>query len=271
MRSSHTILLVFTRLCLSPLMPDSHILAQVKATTPLFPKNQGARPGQVEVNPTDELSYVWIPPGTFAMGCSPTDAECARDEKPVRQVSIGRGFWFGQTPVTQEAYQQVTGQNPGYFKGARFPADSMNWAEAQAYCQATGMRLPTEAEWEYAARAGSAVGRYGELDQIAWYGVNSGDKTHEVMQKKPNAWNLYDMLGNVWEWTADWYGAYRIENAENPRVENAENPRGPDTGKIRALRGGSWGNGPAFVRVSVRSGNEPENRSNVVGFRCAGN
>ncbi len=192
------------------------------------------------------------------MGCSPADPDCAPDETPTSKITVAKGFWLGQTPVTQEAYQRVTGKNPGYFKGAKFPADSMSWDEAQSYCQATGMRLPTEAEWEYAARAGTTWSRYGDLDQIAWYGVNSADKTHEVMQKQPNAWNLYDMLGNVWEWTADWYGTY------------TGNPQGPASGTIRALRGGSWGNGPAFVRVSVRSGNEPENRSNVVGFRCAG-
>jgi formylglycine-generating enzyme required for sulfatase activity len=233
------------------------LLSQTPSTD--FPKTHGTKAGQTVVNPTDDLTYVWIPPGTFTMGCSPSDSECARDEEPTIQVTIGTGFWMGQTPVTQEAYQRVTGKSPGYFKGAKFPADSVSWDEAQSYCQATGMRLPTEAEWEYAARAGTTVSRYGDLDQIAWYGVNSSDKTHEVMQKQPNAWNLYDMLGNVWEWTADWYGAYTAA------------AQGPVSGKIRVLRGGSWGNGPSFVRVSVRSGNEPENRSNVVGFRCAGN
>jgi formylglycine-generating enzyme required for sulfatase activity len=147
--------------------------------------------------------------------------------------------------------------------------DSVSWDEAQNYCQATGMRLPTEAEWEYAARAGTTSSRYGDLDHIAWYGVNSGDKTHEVMQKQPNAWNLYDMQGNVWQWTADWYAAWPA--AGGSVSDPGSDPRGPGSGKIRVLRGGSWGNGPAFVRVSARSGNEPENRSNVVGLRCAGN
>jgi formylglycine-generating enzyme required for sulfatase activity len=234
-------------------------LASLQLYSADFPKTPGAKAGQTAVNPTDDLTYVWIPPGNFTMGCSPADPECARDEKPAVQVTIAKGFWMGQTPVTQEAYQHVTGKSPGYFKSAKFPADSISWDEAQTYCQATGMRLPTEAEWEYAARAGTTLSRYGDLDQIAWYGVNSGDKTHEVMQKQPNAWNLYDMLGNVWEWTADWYGAYTAA------------AQSPPSGKIRVLRGGSWGNGPSFVRVSVRSGNEPENRSNVVGFRCAGN
>jgi formylglycine-generating enzyme required for sulfatase activity len=235
---------------------------------PGSPQTETASAGQAVVNPADGLTYVQIPPGTFVMGCSSADTECDRDEKPAHRVTIRKGFRMGQTPVTQEAYQRVTGKSPGYFKGANFPVESVNWEEAQAYCQATGMRLPTEAEWEYAARAGDAASRYGELDRVAWYGPNSGNKTHEVMQKQPNAWNLYDMLGNVWQWTADWYGAY-IYGAYTADGDFRD-PQGPATGKIRALRGGSWGNGPAFVRVSVRSGNEPENRSNVVGFRCAG-
>lgn len=222
------------------------------------------RPGaaRTKVNSNDELTYIWISPGTFLMGCSETDSECDVHEKPAHRVTISKGFWIGQTLVTQEAYQKVTGKEPSYFKGAKFPADSVNWEEAQTYCQATGMRLPTEAEWEYAARAGSKASRYGEVGQVAWYGVNSEDKTHDVMQKQPNAWGLYDMLGEVWEWAADWYAAYGTENVTDPH--------GPESGKIRVLRGGSWGNGPAFVRASARSGNEPENRSNVVGFRCAG-
>jgi formylglycine-generating enzyme required for sulfatase activity len=217
-----------------------------------------------KVNPIDGLTYVWISPGKFVMGCSPGDSDCAPDEKPPRQVTIAKGFWMGQTPVTQEAYQQVTGKSPGYFKGSKFPADSVSWDDAQTYCLATDMRLPTEAEWEYAARAGVMAARYGDIDQIAWYGVNAENKTHEVMQKAPNAWHLYDMLGNVWEWTADWYAAHLADVA-------VTDPQGPETGKVRVLRGGSWGNGPAFVRLSVRSANEPGNRSNVVGFRCVGN
>ena len=243
-----------TRYAILPALAVLQLFSQTPA-----PQVPGATV-QTEVNPADGLTYVWIPAGTFTMGCSAGDAECARDEKLAHRVMIARRFRMGQTPVTQEAYQRVTGKSPGYFKGAKFPVESVNWDDAESYCQATGMRLPTEAEWEYAARAGGAVSRYGDVDQIAWYGVNSGDKTHEVMQKQSNAWSLYDMLGEVWEWTADWYGAYT----------DSSDVSGPASGKVRALRGGSWGNGPAFVRVSVRSANEPENRSNVVGFRCAG-
>ena len=120
--------------------------------------------------------------------------------------------------MTQQAYQRVTGQNPSDFKGANLPVETVSWDEAQSYCQAIGGRLPTEAEWEYAARAGSTGARYGDLDQIAWYSGNSGGKTHEVGQKQANAWGLFDMLGNVWQWTADWYAQ----------------------GQSRALRGGAW-------------------------------
>ena len=203
---------------------------------------------QEQINQKDGLTYVRIPAGAFLMGCSANDTECAPEEKPAHQITIATAFFIGQTPVTEEAYQQVTGKTPSYFKNPNFPVESITWQEAQTYCEATGMRLPTESEWEYAARAGTTTARYAELNNIAWTGLNSNGKVHEVMQKRPNAWNLYDMLGNVWQWTADWY----IPN------------------RIRALRGGSWGNGPSFVRASVRSGNEPDNRSNIVGFRCVG-
>ena len=163
------------------------------------------RAGQTKVNPKDGLTYVWIPPGTFTMGCSRGDSECRENEEPAHQVTITTGFWIGQTPATQEAYQRVMGKNPSYFKGAQLPVENVNWDKARSYCQAVGMRLPTEAEWEYAARAGSTTSRYGDIDQVAWYTANSGSKTHEVAQKQPNAWDLYDMLGNVWEWTSDWY------------------------------------------------------------------
>ena len=255
---------VLSRSAILLVLTGLHLFAQAPAAS--VPKTQGVKAGQTEVNPLDGLTYVWIPAGTFSMGCTPGDAECDSDEKPAHRVTISKGFWIAQTPVTQAAYQRVTTTSPGYFSGAQFPVDSVNWDEAQNYCRTIGMRLPTEAEWEFAARAGMQASRYGNLDDIAWYGVNSGNKTHDVMRKLPNAWNLYDMLGNVWEWTADWYGPYAAGASEE-----STDPQGPATGKIRALRGGSWANGPAFVRVSVRSGNEQDHHSNVVGFRCVGN
>jgi formylglycine-generating enzyme required for sulfatase activity len=160
-------------------------------------------------NPKDGLRYVWIPPGKFTMGCSAGDVEGCHGEEPAHQATITKGFWLGQTEVTQAAYKRVVGTDPSYSKGAELPVEQVSWDEAQGYCQAAGGRLPTEAEWEYAARAGSPKSRYGNIDRIAWYQSNSGGHTHEVAQKEANAWGLYDMLGNVREWTADWYGPMR--------------------------------------------------------------
>jgi formylglycine-generating enzyme required for sulfatase activity len=219
----------------------------------------------IQSNPKDDLMYVWIPPGTFRMGCSPGDNECNDDEKPAHSVTISKGFWMGQTPVTQAAYQRVTGANPSDFHGDRLPVENVTWEEAAAYCTAVGMRLPTEAEWEYAARAGSTASRYGDVDAIAWYTGNSRYQMHEVGQKQPNAWNLYDMLGNVWQWTADWYDAgYYMQSP-------SQDPRGPSSGSYRAGRGGSWIVSAESVRASVRYFNGPNLREfDYFGFRCVG-
>jgi len=137
------------------------------------------------------------------------------------------------------------GGQPSYFKGGPPPVESVDWGQACEYAKAIGGRLPREKEWEYAARAGSTGARYGALDDIAWHGGNSGRKTHPVGQKKANAFGLYDMLGNVWEWTADDYDA-----------------------ATKVVRGGSCGYYTWFVRASVRSGFVPSGRYNDIGFRC---
>jgi formylglycine-generating enzyme required for sulfatase activity len=157
--------------------------------------------------------------------------------------------------------------------------EQVTWTDAKNYCQAVGLGLPTEAQWEYAARAGSTAATYGDLGQVAWYEKNSGNSTHDVKGKLPNAWGLYDMLGNVWEWVADWYdGAYYSKSP-------VRDPSGPSTGTMRVLRGGSWSFSPRSVRASVRDRftlardfrfpsnlivGEPEDRINDTGFRCAG-
>jgi formylglycine-generating enzyme required for sulfatase activity len=234
--------------------------ANAQATRKQLPSQLRPQP---QANPKDGLRYVWIPPGRFTMGCSPGDSECGNDETPPHAVTITKGFWLGQTPVTQAAYQRVTGKNPSNFKGSNLPVETVSWDEAQRYCKAIGGRLPTEAEWEYAARAGSAGARYGSLDDIAWYVGNSGDKPHEVGQKQPNAFGLYDMLGNVWQWMADWLGF------DYPSAAVTD-PSGPASGLLRAARGGSWDLNPRDERASNRAAFPPGIRGRAVGFRCVG-
>ena len=203
----------------------------------------------VKVNPRDGLRYVWIPPGTYELGCSSGDEACFKWELPRSRVVIRNGFWIGQTEVTQEAYQRVTGSNPSLYPGPRRPVDRLSWYDARHYCQMVGMRLPTETEWEYAARGGTDTARYGAVDDVAWHDGNSDNATQEVARKLPNAYGLYDTLGNVWEWVEDVYV--------------------PEPNK-RVLRGDSFYNLPADVRVSDRLWATPDTAHRDMGVRCAG-
>jgi formylglycine-generating enzyme required for sulfatase activity len=257
-------------------------------TATVIPKTPPA--GKMKVNAKDRLTYIWIPAGTFTMGCSLGDNECFDDEKPAHEVAITKGFWMGQTLVTQSAYKQVVGVSPSRFKGEQLPVETVSWDDAQSYCKRVGMRLPTEAEWEYAARAGSTGARYGDLDGIAWYASNSGpqridggslyqsdpknyeenliangNQTHGVGLKQANAWHLYDMLGNVWEWTADWFEKNYYARSE------ARDPMGPSGGTYPALRGGAWDDNARNIRLSNRYRLPPDSRNFYAGFRCVGN
>ena len=217
------------------------------------------------VNPKDGLRYAYVPSGEFEMGCSKGDGDCRDEEKPSHRVQITKGFWMGQTEVTQDAYVRVTHKpNPSRFQGGDRPVESLSWDEANAYCAAAGLRLPTEAEWEYAARAGTAEARYGKLDDIAWYEANSSNTTHSVATKLPNPWGLYDMLGNVWEWTSDGYDPRFYEQSPT------SDPQGPVKSGYKVVRGGSWSNGPDLVRASYRTWVGPSVRDDNIGFRCAG-
>jgi TonB family protein len=217
-----------------------------QAPAPNAPAVNGAQI-RTMMNPTDGQRYVWIPPGAFTMGCSPGDSECDNNEKPPREVRIANGFWLGQTEVTQAAYVRVTGGNPSAHKGDQLPVESLTRDHAANYCTAIGGRLPKEAEWEYAARAGIAWARYASLDTIAWYSGNSDGTTHPVAQKQPNAFGLNDMLGNVWEWVEDSY-------AGTPS---------------KILRGGSSQADVTNARASRRWVVEPA-AGTYRGFRCAG-
>jgi sulfatase modifying factor 1 len=239
--------------------------------------------GKSKINPKDGLTYVWIPPATFRMGClGPVTEgleECLGNELPRHSVILTRGFWLGQTLVPQVAFKQVMGADHSAFRGDQLPVDTVSWDSAKAFCERVGMRLPTEAEWEWASRGGIAAERYGPLDQIAWYRGNSGGETHAVRQKLPNPYGLYDMLGNVWEWVADWYAPYRyVRPCCDDPAEAAIDPQGPVTGQYRVIRGGSWNDFSADVRMSLRDyprsrGSDESDRdydSYSIGFRCAG-
>jgi formylglycine-generating enzyme required for sulfatase activity len=268
------------------------------------PEPPPANPGDVRLNPKDGLRYVYIPPGTFRMGCSPGDGACGKDEHPAHEVRIAKAFWMGQTHVTVEAFKKysratkrdmpdepsfdIRRLNP-HWNHESVPMTMVTWRMANEYCEWTGLRLPTEAEWEYAARAGTTGPRYGEIDEIAWWGANAGSKPLDadailksgadyaqviagngnaprgVAQKKPNAFKLYDMLGNVWHWTSDWYK--NTYDSEAPEVD----PTGPPGGDYRVLRGGSFFNDSALIRVSFRGRTRPPAYHDFGnGFRCAG-
>ncbi len=225
-------------------------------------------PARSKMNPKDGLEYVLIPPGRFIMGCSKDDEECVDDEFPAHEVTITKEYWMGQTEVTQAAYRRVMGEDPSEFKGPKRPVDSVSWEQAKDYCAKVRLRLPTEAEWEYAARAGSTKARYGELAAVAWHGESRSGTTHDVGGRQPNGWKLHDMLGNVWEWVADWY------SKDDYQAKDGVDPKGSRTGKARVLRGGSWEDHQKNVRASVRNAMTASDsdafKTNHVGFRCAG-
>ena len=183
------------------------------------------------------MEFVLIRPGSFLMGSEKGDP----DQKPVHKVNITQAFYLGKYDVTQEQWQAVMGGNPSKFKGLRNPVGNVSWDDCQEFLKKLDERvsgqmfkLPTEAQWEYACRAGTTTEYYfgddqAGLDDYAWTTNNAGGTTHPVGQKKPNAWGLYDMHGNIWQWCSDWYGNY-------PEGE-ASDPRGPDKGQARVLRG----------------------------------
>ena len=222
------------------------------------------------------MEFVWVPAGKFQMG-SPEGEEGSDSDEVQHEVKISKGFWMGKYEVTQKEWEDVMSENPSDFKGCdRCPVENVSWDDIQVFirklnerdiqlneeessCE-TKYRLPTEAEWEYAARArveGAAPD--GDLGNIAWYIGNSDTTTHKVGGLPANAWGLHDMLGNVWEWTEDWYGAY----PEGPSTD----PEGPSTGTYRVSRGGAWNYGAERVRYAYRSYDSPGDRGYSLGFR----
>ncbi|HLI34313.1 MAG TPA: SUMF1/EgtB/PvdO family nonheme iron enzyme [Terriglobia bacterium] len=221
------------------------------------------------VNPADGQNYVWIAPGTFTMGCSAADTECKDDEKPAHPVAIERGFWLGQTEVTVAAYRKYAAKH-GLESPAgdgNLPISGVTWAQAKEYCAAVGGRLPTEAEWEYAARGGNPQPYYGVVSEIAWYADNSRGAPHAVGKKQPNSFGLYDMLGNVAEWVLDRY--YNKYYLDSPATGDAvEQPLPLASNHLAVARGGSFESETASLRVSRRFARENDMSDGTVGFRC---
>ena len=234
---------------------------------------RAANPGEEFTNSIG-MKLMLIPAGTFTMG---SDSYAFKNENPLHQVTLTQPYRLGVYEVTQAQYEQVMGTNPSSFKGTDRPVENVSWEDAVEFCRrlsdlpaekAEGRvyRLPTEAEWEYACRAGTATDySFGDdankLGDFAWFAGNEGRTTHPVGQKRPNPWGLYDMHGNVWEWCSDRYGEY-------PQGSTAD-PTGLSGGLPRVMRGGCWGFAEPNCRSAFRDSNDPSNRSFIIGFRLA--
>jgi len=230
-----------------------------------------------------QYPFRWCPAGTFLMGSPPTETE-RRDDETQHQVSLTRGFWMLETQVTQAMWEGVMGNNPYNFKGAKRPVENVSWNDCQEYIQKlntisvapTSYRfsLPTEAQWEYACRAGTTTPfNFGSVLNGDKANCNGNDpygtstegqywgKTSEVGSYPANAWGLFDMHGNVWEWCSDWYGNYPSDSATDPV--------GPSSGSDRVLRGGSWYYNAGDCRSALRGSFDPSDRSYVNGVRLS--
>jgi formylglycine-generating enzyme required for sulfatase activity len=210
------------------------------------------------------IEFVRIPAGEFDMGSESGYPH----ERPVHRVRISKAFEMDKYPVTQGQWEAVMGSNPSSFKGADRPVEQVSWNAVQVFLRKLNAkgdgyryRLPTEAEWEYAARAGTTGEYPGDLDAMAWHNENSQWETHPVGQKEPNAWGLYDMLGNVWEWCQDWY---RLDYyGVSPGID----PPGPASGEHRVVRGGSFRGFARDLRASYRYRQGPGYETSDLGFR----
>jgi len=233
-----------------------------------------------------QIEFVLIPPGSFQMGCSASQQYgCDTDENPVHQVTMTNAFYMGRYEVTQAQWQARMGSNPSYYQSASAevpaaqvpnrPVETVSWNTIQGFLTQTGMRLPTEAEWEYAYRGGTTTAFHGFtgylsgtnddslLGNIAWFNQQGGYQTRVVGGKLGNGYGLHDMSGNVWEWVNDWWSSsYYSSSPQN-------NPPGPTTGTDRVVRGGYWDDFSANCRASNRDGGTPSLADFFVGFRVA--
>jgi formylglycine-generating enzyme required for sulfatase activity len=226
--------------------------------------------GSVWKEPATGIEMVYVKGGCYRMGCGSWTSDCDSDEKPGHEVCVD-DFYIGKYEVTQGQWRALLGNNPSNFKkGDNYPVEMVSWDDAQEFIgklngkTGRSFRLPTEAEWEYAARSGGKAEKYAggnDIEAVAWYTSNSGGATHPVGAKRPNGLGIYDMSGNVWEWCQDWFeGGYYGKSPRN-------NPQGPSSGSFRVYRGGGWDRAPAGVRAAGRGRNTPGDRFDDLGFR----
>jgi formylglycine-generating enzyme required for sulfatase activity len=221
------------------------------------------------------MKFVLIPAGTFMMGADKDFEEAYDFELPRHQVTISKPFFLGVYEVTQQQWKDVMGNNPSKFKGRDNPVETVSWEDVQEFIKHLNQkeghsryRLPTEAEWEYAARAGSTSTYFfgdnkSQLGDYAWYEDNSGQETHPVGEKRSNAWGLYDMIGNVWEWAQDRFGDTYYANSPS------SDPTGPISGASCVVRGCGWINAARNCRSASRARIASAGRDKHFGFRLA--
>jgi len=244
-------------LCLLLVLFAGELLAKESATKP----EDGV---VVDVGGGVQMQFATIPAGSFTMGSPTSEANRCSDESPSHTVSIARPLLMGQTEVTQSQWRAVMGSNPSKSKGDSKPVENVTWQQCKEFCSRLSaklkkkVRLPSEAEWEYACRAGSPAPRYGQVDAIAWHKGNSGRAMRDVATRQPNAWGLFDMLGSVYEWCEDpWHGSYNDAPSDGSVRAGS--------GTLRVLRGGSFVNPSGSCRAARRYCGDYANRS--YGFR----
>jgi len=214
------------------------------------------------------ISMIWVEPGAFIMGSPYKELGRTPEREAQHKVTITKGYWLAETELTQLQWQKIMEVNPSFNKGDNLPVDQVSFSDIQEFLKKINtiqnkFRLPTEAEWEFACRAGSIKPYGGNIDAMVWHRGNSGIQSHPVASKKPNAWGFYDMQGNILEWCSDWF--------QEDTTKDTINPEGPETGIYKVQRGGQFTGRSKHTRAADRQRSNPNKRDFYVGFRLTRN